>query len=532
MTDTHAESSVQLGWMPRDVLRNRGPGHVIRLSAAAVGLAVSLIASSSAAPAAQLERAPLVDALRGGGYVVYFRHAATDFSQEDTDIRNLANCRTQRNLTAQGRADARVIGRAFRTLRIPVGTVLASKFCRTRETARLAFGRVRTTIDLTSLATSATDRERKRRIAALRRLLGTRPRARTNTVLVSHGFNIEDAANLSLEEGEAAIFRPRGQGRFRLIGRVLPRAWLGLRRFAARRALSLREYSVPDGSHPHDVAPAKDGGVWYTAQASGDLGWLDPKTGKTEQLALGQGSAPHGVIVGPDGAPWITDGGLNAIVRVDPASRRVRRFPLPSSKDYANLNTATFDRHGVLWFTGQSGIYGRLDPKDGKVRVFPAPRGAGPYGITTTPGGAVYYASLAGSYLGRIDVRRGTATVLRPPTRDQGARRVWSDARGRLWISEWNAGKLGRYDPRTRRWREWRLPGVNPMPYAVFVGDGKVWLSDFGANALVRFDPATSRFTRVRLPSAGAEVRQLHGRPGEVWGAESGTDKLVVVRTR
>jgi virginiamycin B lyase len=238
------------------------------------------------------------------------------------------------------------------------------------------------------------------------------------------------------------------------------------------------------------------------------------------------------VIVGPDGAPWITDGGLNAIVRVDPASRRVRRFPLPSSKGYANLNTATFDRRGVLWFTGQSGIYGRLDPKEGKVRVFTAPRGAGPYGITTTPGGAVYYASLAGSYLGRIDVRRGTATVLRPPTRDQGARRVWSDARGRLWISEWTAGKLGRYDPRTRRWREWRLPGGNPMPYAVFVGDGKIWLSDFGANALVRFDPATGRFTRVRLPSAGAEVRQLHGRPGEVWGAESGTDKLVVVRTR
>jgi virginiamycin B lyase len=71
------------------------------------------------------------------------------------------------------------------------------------------------------------------------------------------------------------------------------------------------------------------------------------------------------------------------------------------------------------------------------------------------------------------------------------------------------------------------------MPYAVFVDDrDKVWLSDFGANALVRFDPATSRFTRVPLPSAGADVRQLLGRPGEVWGAESGTDKLVVVLTR
>jgi virginiamycin B lyase len=71
------------------------------------------------------------------------------------------------------------------------------------------------------------------------------------------------------------------------------------------------------------------------------------------------------------------------------------------------------------------------------------------------------------------------------------------------------------------------------MPYAVYVDErDKVWLSDFGANALVRFDPATSRFTRLRLPSPNAAVRQILGRPGEVWGAESGTDKLVVVYTR
>jgi virginiamycin B lyase len=298
------------------------------------------------------------------------------------------------------------------------------------------------------------------------------------------------------------------------------------------RALRVREYAVPAGSHPHDVAPARDGGVWYTAQATGELGWLDPKTGRTRHTPLGEGSAPHGVIVSRDGAPWITDGGLNAIVRVDPKSRQVRRYPLPASAGYADLNTATFDRRGVLWFTGQSGIYGRLDPKVGKVRVFRAPRGEGPYGITTTPSGVVYYSSLAGSYLGRIDVRTGKATVLRPPTSGQGARRAWSDSRGRVWISEWNAGKVGMYDARIRRWREWTLPGAS-MPYAVFVDDGdKVWLSDFAANALVRFDPQTSRFTRVRIPSSSAEVRQLHGRGGEVWGAESGTDKLVVVLTR
>ena len=139
---------------------------------------------------------------------------------------------------------------------------------------------------------------------------------------------------------------------------------------------------------------------------------------------------------------------------------------------------------------------------------------------------------LAGSHIARIDTRTGRATVLRPPTRGQGARRVWSDSKGRIWVSEWNVGKLARYDPRTRRWREWRLPGAKPQPYAVYVDDRDVvWLTDFGANAIVRFDPRTSSFRVIRTPTPDAAVRQLLGRRGELWGAESGADKLLVVRT-
>jgi virginiamycin B lyase len=198
-----------------------------------------------------------------------------------------------------------------------------------------------------------------------------------------------------------------------------------------------------------------------------------------------------------------------------------------------NLNTATFDGDGVLWFTGQGGVYGRLDPAAGEVETFAAPRGQGPYGITTTPAGAVYYASLRGSHIARIDGETNEATPIDPPTQGQGARRVWSDSQGRIWVSEWFAGNVAVFDPEIDSWREWQLPGDNPMPYAVYVDDQDiVWLSDFGANALVRFDPTTEAFTVLTLPSADAAVRQILGRPGEVWGAESGTDKLVLVRTR
>src|SRR3972149_3761224 len=169
----------------------------------------------------------------------------------------------------------------------------------------------------------------------------------------------------------------------------------------------IKEFPVPPGSHPHDVAPAKNGSVWYTAQRLGELGILDPISGRSHHIGLGQGSAPHGVIVGPDEAPWITDGGLNAIVRVDPTTKNVTVFRLPENTGNANLNTATFDHKGILWFTGQGGMY----------------------------------------------------------------------------------------DPVTKKWKEWKLSGQNPQPYAIFVDDkDMVWISDFSSNAIVRFNPSVEEF--------------------------------------
>jgi hypothetical protein len=99
-------------------------------------------------PAAQTART-FVAELRRGGYVIAFRHAATDFSMSDT-AREYADCAHQRNLSAAGRRQARAIGGAFRALGIPLGAVIASPYCRTLDTARLAFGHASPSADLLS----------------------------------------------------------------------------------------------------------------------------------------------------------------------------------------------------------------------------------------------------------------------------------------------------------------------------------------------------------------------------------------------
>jgi virginiamycin B lyase len=302
---------------------------------------------------------------------------------------------------------------------------------------------------------------------------------------------------------------------------------------AASAQVRVQEYPVPPGHGLHDVwADAHPGGpIWISAQRSGNLGILDPKSGKVEFVKLGAGSSPHGVVAGDDGAPFLTDGGQNAIVRVDPKTRTVRKWPLPADSGYTNLNTAIFDRKGVHWFTGQSGIYGRLDPRTGKMEVFESPRGRGTYGIHVTPDGSVFYASLAGSHIAKVDIGTGKATVIEPPTPRQGARRVWSDSKGNIWVSEWNSGNLSRYEPATGKWSAWRAPGDDPHIYAVYVDEtDKVWASEWSAQVMLRFDPATERFESFRSSSRSANVRQIHGRKGEVWTPESAADKIVVYR--
>ena len=171
--------------------------------------------------------AELVDALRDGGHVLYLRHTRTPEDVEDQPD-PLGDCSRQRLLDDVGRADARALGEAVRALDVPVGEVLASPFCRTVETAELAFGRVTTEEGLLT----PTPETRGRTTRGLRQLLSTEPDDGENTVLVGHLTNLQLLSTASPDEGGTVVFRPDGEG-FSLVGQVPPQGWQELARRGA-----------------------------------------------------------------------------------------------------------------------------------------------------------------------------------------------------------------------------------------------------------------------------------------------------------
>jgi len=151
-------------------------------------------------------------------------------------------------------------------------------------------------------------------------------------------------------------------------------------------------FQLPNGAFPHDVAPAPDGKVWYSAQRNGALCILDPVTGQSREVKLGPNSAPHGVIQGPDGAAWLTDGGQNAIARVDPKSEEVKVWKLPANSGHANRTPARSTATAPIGSPGRAAstagsTRGRLRSRSGKRRAGQAPTGSPlrPRATSTTP---------------------------------------------------------------------------------------------------------------------------------------------------
>jgi phosphohistidine phosphatase SixA len=172
----------------------------------------------------------LVAELQQGGYVIVFRHGATNRDQADTDPLHPDNIAQQRLLSDKGKDVARQVGEAFKTLGIPLGKVYTSKFNRAVETGKLVSGGdVTSTLDITEGGLVVTPIENDRRAEALKKMAGVMPEAGKNTLIVTHKPNILDVFGkdwFEVKEGEASIFKPDSAGKAVLVARVQVTDWI------------------------------------------------------------------------------------------------------------------------------------------------------------------------------------------------------------------------------------------------------------------------------------------------------------------
>lgn len=201
----------------------------VRLAFSAA-LLLGLTAQARAQYGEAANLAALIAEMKQGGYVIVFRHGATNSNQADTDPFHLENIGAQRVLSTEGKETAARVGDAFRTLGIPLGRVYSSEFNRAMETARLVSGStVMTTPDLTEGGLVVSPAENARRAKVLKAMATVTPEAGTNTLIVTHKPNILDAFGkdwFDSKEGEASVFKPDGSANLVLVARVQAADWL------------------------------------------------------------------------------------------------------------------------------------------------------------------------------------------------------------------------------------------------------------------------------------------------------------------
>lgn len=156
--------------------------------------------------------------LQGGGQVVLIRHAQTTAGVGDPPGMRLDDCRTQRNLDERGRAEARRLGTAFQSRKVPVEELVSSPWCRCVETARIAFGRA-PRVDPALGNLFGRPELAQPQVAQLKQLAARKP-ARGNLVMLTHGSTVLALTGISPATAEMVVLTPQPDGELRLAGRL------------------------------------------------------------------------------------------------------------------------------------------------------------------------------------------------------------------------------------------------------------------------------------------------------------------------
>ena len=221
------------------------------------------------------------------------------------------------------------------------------------------------------------------------------------------------------------------------------------------RTGEVTQYKMPDekADDPHTAVFDAHGMLWFTVQGGNMVGRLDPKSGKVELKTVPTESAlPYGIAINSKGVPFFCELGSNKMAKIDPQSMNISEFKLPESVRPRRLAIASDDQ---VYFTDfKSGNLGRLNPANGEVKMWASPGGAdsGPYGITITPDGSVWYSEsgVKPNTLIKFDPRTEKFARANIPSGGGVVRNMAATPDGRVYIACSGVDKIGIVDPRLK----------------------------------------------------------------------------------
>jgi virginiamycin B lyase len=270
----------------------------------------------------------------------------------------------------------------------------------------------------------------------------------------------------------------------------------------------------------------QDGNVWYTDRSVPNrVGRVNPRTGEIKDYPLPDPKGdPHGITTTPDGDVWWAETSGFSLGRIDPKTGEMTRYAMDSSGQAKGRgNTPDADSKGNVYYTAIAGsLIGKWDVRTGKTKVWPTPTAdAGAYGMSVDRNDKVWFAEYRKCKVAMFDPATEKFTEYESPSAPCTIRRPGIDGAGNVWYGVYSKGMLGKIDPKTSKVSEWKLPMPNSNPYDA-VGDpsGNIWVSDGGqGGSLIMFNPRTEKFTYFPTPQLTDMPKIRITKEGAIWFA-------------
>ncbi|WP_223669070.1 Vgb family protein [Kangiella shandongensis] len=281
--------------------------------------------------------------------------------------------------------------------------------------------------------------------------------------------------------------------------------------------LTFTPYEVEWKGRPRDPAVAPDGMVWFCGQAGNYIARLNPDTGKMKQFSVPEGSHPHNLIVDSEGFVWYAGNQNGHIGRIDPETGDIKQFPMPEGVE--DPHTLAFDQAENIWFTAQqSNAIGHLNTATGQVRyVFATEPRSRPYGIKVDSKDRPWAVLVGTNKIATVDEESFELKEFTIPRDNARPRRIEITSDDTIWYVDFREGYLGQYNPKTNSFNEWMTPeGSDSQPYGTALDDkGRIWIGQTGPypNIMAGFDTRAKEFVSRTVVKTGGSVRHMYFDP-------------------